>query len=798
MGRGENGVLAGSGEKLSTAYEHGSGRTRAKSPQGKRTPNRAVSAAEGGRPARHPRAARGIDCGARARRAGLDAGLALGLMVWDLYAQSWKLKLTDALKPVLLTLVCALGLLIVTSDCARAQSLLNQPFVVNGPVHLSGETLIYDARRNQFVVSGHARLLQGARLLTAHQIEFEPHAQKAAATGNVHLTDPQAGLFATCAHLDMGYETGTLKDARVKSRYQTFKAQGKLVRKLEGQHYLVTDSTFTACQCGEGPPAWSISAADLDVTVPGTATARGTQFNILGHPVLPAPLPEAWFPVGVDRSSGLLSPQLTQSNFRGEQLLQPYYFNINRSSDATVALDVETSQRVGGYGEYRIDNGTDDYLWVDGGYFNESIRSNANRESSIFDSQIAENNIPENRMDFIGMMRQHLGDDLTLYGDGMTVSDALLLRDLDVWTLSRDYNYGSGINLLRYTSSDLGMLYDYQNGYAQVQSQWFQDLIQDPRFALQVPFMGLVSGFAPLPGNLVFANYDVQLADFWRLRAMDSERLNIQPAFTLPFRWSKYLTAFATVGMYDTFYDVSGHNVGITPVGTGGRLYNNGLFIGPLGQGGLLTREPVPYVDLHASTILGRVFDTHFGSLEKLRQTIEPFVDYAYVPNMDQGNLPLFDEIDRVEGRSLITYGFSTRILAKLGSAPPVTPTAPLTTSQTALSRGGLLAPFSPGRMLGVGSLEDLADITVMQSYDTSHVVTAQGAHLSDLSMAGSFLPTRLGWFSLNMDYNVTGPYRLDAANFAFNFQPPWEPNVSPVYMGHAVVGSYFTVSYSY
>lgn len=688
----------------------------------------------------------------------------------------------------------AIGLLSATYS--HAQAVLPNRVQLSAPVHVAGESMTYDSRLNRFVVVGHSSLRQGPRLLTAHEIDFEPKRQRARATGQVHLSDPEADVYASCATLDLTNETGELDDALIRSRNQTFKLQGKQVHKGEGQRYLIRGGSFTACQCGEGPPAWSISAQEMDVDVPGTATARGTQFEVLGHPILPVSLPKVWFPVGVDRASGLLSPQPTISNFRGFQVVQPYFLDISRSSDATVALDMETSQRVGVYGEYRLDNGPDDYFWVDGGYFNEFWRSNANRASSIFDSQLADTNIPVNRADLIGMLRQHIGDNLTVYADSLNVSDTLLLRDLDMWTLSNDYNYSAGINLLRYTTSDVGLLDDFTNGYAQVRSVWFQDLIQAQQFDLQKPLDGLVSGRTALPGGFAYSDYDAQLTDFWREEGLGGGRLNLQPSASVPFRWQKYLYGSASVGMYDTFYDVSGHQVGITPVDTGGRLFNNGLYLGPLAQGGLLAREPVPYFNFQLSTIVGRVFNPNWNSLEKLRQTVEPFVYYAYVPNIYQGNLPIFDEVDRVEGRSLITYGFSTRFLAKfpsINSQPP-----PLSTTETSRSQGPLLTAFSPGRLLGVGGIEDLLDLTVMQSYDTSHAVAVSGSHLSDLELDASFLPTRLGWFSGNVDYDVAGPHTLDAANLAFNFQPPWEPNVSPVYMGRSVVGSFFTLSYSY
>ena len=50
---------------------------------------------------------------------------------------------------------------------------------------------------------------------------------------------------------------------------------------------------------------------------------------------------------------------------RGFQYLQPYFINLNKSSDATVALDTETSARVGTLVEYRLVNSTDDTITTD-------------------------------------------------------------------------------------------------------------------------------------------------------------------------------------------------------------------------------------------------------------------------------------------------------------------------------------------------------------------------------------------------------------------------------------------------
>ena len=48
---------------------------------------------------------------------------------------------------------------------------------------------------------------------------------------------------------------------------------------------------------------------------------------------------------------------------------------------------------------------------------NEGLRSQASRVTDIVDTQIADPHIPIDRYNIIGMMRQHIDDNLVAYGD---------------------------------------------------------------------------------------------------------------------------------------------------------------------------------------------------------------------------------------------------------------------------------------------------------------------------------------------------------------------------------------------
>ncbi len=54
------------------------------------------------------------------------------------------------------------------------------------------------------------------------------------------------------------------------------------------------------------------------------------------------------------------------------------------------------------------------------------------------------------------MMRQHIDDNLVAYGDAISVSDSLYLREMNIWTLSK--GFGNGYNTMRDAQSHFGLI----------------------------------------------------------------------------------------------------------------------------------------------------------------------------------------------------------------------------------------------------------------------------------------------------------------------------------------------------
>ncbi len=656
------------------------------------------------------------------------------------------------------------------------------------PVFISGKTIVYDRKLNLWTVSGQAKVTEGPTTVTANTIKFR-NGTKVHALGNVHLTDPSSNIYATEGTLDLTTEEATMYHARVAALDNSYYLTGSKLTKTLGQNYHAENATITTCTCNSTRPDWSLSAKQMNLTVNGMMTGTDGQFNILNREAIPLPYLE--YNTSSERHSGFLSPSFSYSTLRGFTLLEPYYIDLAPNQDITIAGDFESSARAGALLEYRRVDGKDDFLQFTTSYYNESFRSDANRQSDIVDPQIANPTIPINRWGIVGLMEEHLTPDLYAYGTATSSGDSLFFREAATPALSGLYGWNTGNWLTtREAVSDLGLHQSFDNSYMQLGGVWNQDLIQPQRFALQTLPGYNWNGYQNLANGLAYLTYTASAVDYWRQEGVDGYRVDADPQLTIPLTLSHYLDGWVTGGFDATGYDVSGHEVKIIPVGTHGRIYNNNLALGPLEQGGLMGKV-VPDVDAGVRTaILGRSDLSSIG-LGKITTLTVPTVEYQYIPPVDQTRFPLFDETDRINARSIVFYGFSTRIFMTSGSSTSEDLTA--TNNSNSIARGLVGPSFSTES----GRTAELLRFSVEEAYDTHYQIAPDGARLSDIAAGFNVFPNRLISGVTSVDWSPRSPQGLDAASFGLQFQPPGQ-SVPNIYIGHESIGSYLQISYTY
>jgi lipopolysaccharide assembly outer membrane protein LptD (OstA) len=157
-------------------------------------------------------------------------------------------------------------------------------------------------------------------------------------------------------------------------------------------------------------------------------------------------------------------------------------------------------------------------------------------------------------------------------------------------------------------------------------------------------------------------------------------------------------------------------------------------------------------LDAEVGTSFSRVYPFQWLQLEKIRHTLEPALAYLYVPAVSQDDLPLFDGVDRVNHRNLLTYGLVSRFIGKFADAPPQVD--------------------DKSRIQLPSSVRELARFSVMQSFDVSREIqpleTARASdHFSDVDVDGRVNPSRIFSFRFHANYD-TGNNDISAARVGF------------------------------
>jgi hypothetical protein len=275
---------------------------------------------------------------------------------------------------------------------------------------------------------------------------------------------------------------------------------------------------------------------------------------------------------------------------------------------------------------------------------------------------------PINRWGMIGQHVEEIGP-LRAYGDLLLVGDNLFLREMNSFTSGERRELH--LRTLPFTTSRLGLLQEWERVFVKAEGVYYQDLIgrplrssrgrtQEQSLVIQrAPDIGLTA--QKQLGYGLMADFDGSATYFARGVGLTGFRGDLRPAAELRLPLGSSLFGSLQASGRETAYSL-----------TQTRMQDGFTGTNPAaGQISLPSGSSRELVELRGdlSTEFDRVFDfPHFG-LDKLKHTIEPMVEYLYIPPVDQSDLPVFDGIDRINKRSMFTYGFASRLLGRSAEA---------------------------------------------------------------------------------------------------------------------------------
>jgi LPS-assembly protein len=129
---------------------------------------------------------------------------------------------------------------------------------------------------------------------------------------------------------------------------------------------------------------------------------------------------------------------------------------------------------------------------------------------------------------------------------------------------------------------------------------------------------------------------------FWREQGVTGQRMDFSPRLSLPLRWN-FFEITPDLGVRETIY----------------RSRN--------GTEESHSRQLWDFKTTVATEI-SRIFETGSKTVPKLKHLIRPEITYAYVPDVDQQQIPNYDTT--VPKSNAITYGITQRLIGKVEDKP--------------------------------------------------------------------------------------------------------------------------------
>ncbi len=475
---------------------------------------------------------------------------------------------------------------------------------------------------------GQVQILHRDTLLQAPNARYDTASQTLRADGGIEYYNTDLSVSSQYFEAKLAESQITLGNARYQFVSQA--GRGEASAMIASDKALVLrEAVFTTCP--QQDDSWGLHAEEISIAADsGWGEARNAVFKIKDIPVLY--LPYLTFPVNEQRKTGVLVPKVGSSQRTGLDLEVPYYFNLAENYDLTLTPRYMSKRGAQLKSQFR-------YLTTEHqGLMQLEYMANDNEKPNDFGSRYLGH--LSNRSDFNSKWRGYI--------DFTDVSDSAYLTEL-----GSDYNNQSDTQLYREAS----LSYFGDKIHSHLKLQGFEILGNYDKAYQALPQLSLASASPIALGDYLQGSWYSQFAHFRNDDAFyhATDRLHVEPKLRLPFVTPAFEFTAETSLLY-TYYQQDS--------------------LSALSAEQETISRTLPKLRLHARVNLEREYDW-FG--EQALQTLEPQIQYLYIPYRDQSNIGLYDTtrlqddyyglfrqnrfsgLDRINEANQLSVGWTTR-----------------------------------------------------------------------------------------------------------------------------------------
>lgn len=546
-----------------------------------------------------------------------------------------------------------------SAETIRAQDIV-QP---DTPWHINAQKITYNQKTKIYTATGNVKIVKDDKTMYAESIQYNQETMEAKSTGDVRLTVGKDTLRGDEIIINLNTGIGTIYNGSIFIEKSHFYIKGDKILKTGENSYSINNGSITTCD-GDIPP-WKITGKQVDLTIEEYGIARHAALWTKKWPVFYVPY--MIFPVNIKRQSGLLPPQIGYSSRNGIEFIQPFFWAINQSSDATFYYHhiQKRGEKFGAEYRYAVSDLSKGTLMIDtldDRKIDDGTGTTGEDWGYTDDRFLRENS---DRYWFRMKLDQELPADFDAKLDLDIVSDQDYLREFSSgytgYDAAKKYfesEFGRDIDdendFIRENTLNINKIWTQYSFNAEL--LWYDNVVnrrqkETDATLQQLPVITFNALKQSVLDNRLFMNMDSEFSNFYRRDGMTGQRLDIHPRLYLPMHYNNYFTFEPSAGFRQTYWyldrtedDMSG-------------------------------REEYDYqhreiYDLRAelSTDLFRVYQGT-GSVDKIKHTLIPRLEYSYIPDVDQTQYPDFDDTDQIEPENLMTFSITNLLISKTQAA---------------------------------------------------------------------------------------------------------------------------------
>jgi len=483
-------------------------------------------------------------------------------------------------------------------------------------------------------------------VIKADWMVYDVELESIKAKGNLHIKTDEDNLYAKEGTLNLTTETGKFQSATILREKDSLHLEGETIEKTGFDTYKIIDGWAITCKIGKDEtPPWSFRSSNVEIKQGGYAVLKHARFNIRNVPVFYSPY--MIIPVKNTRQTGFIFPEFSSSSSGGFGFNVPFFWNISESTDLTLFPEYFIDRGFMPGLEFRYFTDLTDKGMFTASYLDDALSVPSDTEYYDDTGYTHDNN---DRYWVRGKADHTFAGNWQTRADLDIVSDQDYLEEFNTGTTGFESTqdryletFGRGFQNDTETlrKNTLGVLRSWSgislegellgiNNASTDASDTNTPLMKLPR----IDFNGtLPTGFGEM--NL---DWDTDYVNYWREDGIGGNRFDIRPSLSTPVPLGPYLESRAEVGIRDTLYFV--------------QTFGEAEWEEDATQNRFLAE-----IEADIATTFERDFFTQGGPGKTLRHQVRPYVRYGYVPDIDQDDLPKFDDVDTVGEQNSLTYG---------------------------------------------------------------------------------------------------------------------------------------------